>query len=452
MDNVTMSFFFSLPQNSISIYIYTLSLFFIVKGRAMSGKHGGVTLNKNNKRKKLVYTESLLGTDQEKFSTSKSLYGDSAARVCSNVWHVHDHVRQRAYDALFRNMKDKTLLHMGCGIGLGSMIAARQLAKHVVAVDTSAIVEAARVVAAQNHIDNITFVRGHVRDAVLQQQRPLPVQRFDVILCEWMGAFLLNDPILPDVLYARDHLLIAPAGGAAAAATPRGVICPNRASLYIAGVSDYYFRLDTEDFWSNVYGFRMEPMKALVRREVETCAIPAQNLVTNLALVHSVQLEDLPGLTPEEEALYERQAAERVARQAAMQQDSNNTSNPIEETYVPPAVVQKGFASDFALQATRNATIHYLTFYVDAAFTSPVDPGANFVINVKPGGNNAWTEVSVGLLEPLPVAAGEIVRGSVSVRTPAEGTGKFTYIHVKAKTEGKVAQVETQGEYVYQSY
>ncbi|EPY18951.1 arginine N-methyltransferase [Strigomonas culicis] len=267
-----------------------------------------------------------------------------------------------------------------------------------------------------------------------------------------MGAFLLNDPILPDVLYARDHLLIAPAGGAAAAATPRGVICPNRASLYIAGVSDYYFRLDTEDFWSNVYGFRMEPMKALVRREVETCAIPAQNLVTNLALVHSVQLEDLPGLTPEEEALYERQAAERVARQAAMQQDSNNTSNPIEETYVPPAVVQKGFASDFALQATRNATIHYLTFYVDAAFTSPVDPGANFVINVKPGGNNAWTEVSVGLLEPLPVAAGEIVRGSVSVRTPAEGTGKFTYIHVKAKTEGKVAQVETQGEYVYQSY
>lgn len=115
-------------------------------------------------------------------------------------------------------------------MGLYAMLAARHLASHVVAVDSSAIVDAAAQVAKDNKLCNITFLHGRLREVL----HLLPVQKFDVILCEWMGALLLNEPLLADVLYARDHLLAS-----------RGQICPNKSSLHVAGVSDYGFRLDT---------------------------------------------------------------------------------------------------------------------------------------------------------------------------------------------------------------
>jgi type I protein arginine methyltransferase len=382
---------------------------------------------------KVILTESLLATDAEKHATSKSLYGDSAARISSNIFAIHDHKRLRAYEVIFRNVKGKTVLHLGCGMGLYTMLAARGMAKMVIGVDSSAIVDAARVVAEQNGLKNVQFFRGRL-DEVLHQ---LPAgMKFDYVMCEWMGPLLLNERGLTDALYARDHLL-----------APDGALCPNRASLHVAAVSDYAFRLDTEDFWSNVYGFRMEPMKELVRQEVEMCTIPGANIVSAPCLAHTVHMDTLEGLTAEETAAYEAHAKEAEAAQR-----TGEDENPVERVWVPAGVAQKGYEASFALDITSNSTVHYLTFYLDAAFTSKTNPGANFVLAVRPGGENNWTEVSVGLREPLPVNTGEKITGTIRVHTPAEKGGKITVVEVTARTEGQVAAIETTGTYYYQSY
>lgn len=383
---------------------------------------------------KVVLTESLLATDAEKHATSKSLYGDSAARISSNISTIHDHQRLRAYEVIFRNVKGKTVLHLGCGMGLYTMLAARGMAKMVIGIDSSAIVDAARVVAEQNGLKNVQFIRGHLCEVLHQ----LPTgMKFDYVMCEWMGPLLLNERVLTDALYARDHLLSAD-----------GALCPNRASLHVAAVSDYAFRLDTEDFWSNVYGFQMEPMKELVRQEVEMCTIPGANIVSAPCLAHTVHMDTVAGLTPEEEEAYEANA--KAA--AEQRQRADAEENPVERSWVPAAVAQAGYEAAFTLNITRDATVHYLTFYLDAAFTSKTNPGANFVLAVRPGGENNWTEVSVGLREPLPVKAGEKITGTVRVSTPVEKGGKVTVVEVVAKTEGRVAAIETSGTYFYQSY
>ncbi|CCW69732.1 unnamed protein product [Phytomonas sp. Hart1] len=375
------------------------------------------------KKNRVVITESLRATDAEKHATSRSLYGDHAARISSNIYHINDRVRQRAYEAVFRSIKGKTVLNLGCGMGLYAMLAARRGARHVVAVDTSAVVDAARVVAGQNHLPNLTFLRGRLGEI----RADLPFAQFDLILCEWVGALLVNEAVLMDVLYARDHLL-----------APGGVICPNRSSLHVVGVSDYPFTLESNDFWENVYGFRMAPMRRLVEKEVEVCRVPAANLATSVALAHTITLEELPGLTPEERAAYE----------GAPPGEAQPGENPVVPTWKPSQVMRAGFSSEFQLRATGPGTLHYLTFYVDAVFTSPSDVGANFVIGIRPGGVNAWTEVSVFLKEALPVVAGETIYCRLITDTTE---ARITRIKVWAKTEGKVSAVETEGEYFYRT-
>lgn len=384
-------------------------------------------------QERVVITDSFLATDAEKHATSKSLYGDSAARISSNVYAIHDEVRHRAYQAIFRSIKGKRLLHLGCGMGLYSMLAARAGAKLVVALDTSAVVNPARVVAEQNGLHNVHFIRGRLRDVL----HTLPEKQFEVVLCEWMGTFLLNEDILSDVLYARDHLL-----------TADGVICPNKATLHAVGVSDYRFRLDTEDFWSNVYGFQMEPMKRLVRTEVETCSVPAESILTAPALVYAAEVEKLPALTADDKKGYDDSPAEDGKEGTG----EAVSENPVEVKWVPSSIAQKGIDADFTLTAASKGNVNYITFYVDASFTSRVDTGANFIFGIRPGGRNAWTEVSVGLEEALPVQAGEKITGHISAFTPAEKGGRVTVVRVSAKTEGLVAPVSTSGEYYYQSY
>jgi len=371
-------------------------------------------------------TESLLITDAEKHETSKSMYGDSAARISSNVFAIQDRLRHRAYDVLFRSIKGKRVLHLGCGMGLYAMLAIKAHAAQVVAVDRSSVVDAARVVAKQNGLENITFLRGHLKDVLNQLPEGI---KFDVILCEWMGTFLLNDRLLTDAVYARDHLL---ASG--------GSVCPNQSSLHICGVSDYYFRVETEDYWSNVYGFSMEPMKKLVKQEVEVCTIPSKNIVTNTHRLTTVQLDDVTGLNEEEQAAY-RAASER------------DQDDPIlTDSWLPIHDAAKGFTASFEITATQNSVVNYLTFFVDAVYASPSDAGANFVMGINPGGPQPWVEASVGLLEPLPVTAGEKITGTLTARTPVEKGGKVTVVEVTARTEGKVAAIETTGQYIYQAY
>nr|CCC93536.1 unnamed protein product [Trypanosoma congolense IL3000] len=370
-----------------------------------SGANNNSAQHKNNGAphvhrpvKRIIANESLLATESEKCATSKSLYGDSMARISSNLHTIHDRVRQRAYESVLKSIKGKSVLHLGCGMGLISMIAARSLASVVVAVDQSAIVSSAQIVAKQNGLQNIFFFRGSLLDVLPN----FPVNKFDVIICEWMGSFLINEPVLTEALYARDNLL---ASG--------GVMCPDSSSIHVVGVSDYAFHLDTVEYWGNVYGFKMDAMKPLVQQEVETCHIPASNIATISCLAHTVDIATMKSM------------------------DENPGAND--------------FVASFNVCATRNATINFLTFYVNARFTNPHDPGANFVLGIRPGGNNPWTEVSVALRDPLPLKSGETLSGEFKVSV-LNATRGITTVEVTARTSGGVVALETSGTYNYQRF
>ena len=55
----------------------------------------------------------------------------------------------------------------------------------------------------------------------------LPVKQDDIIISEWMGYFLLYESMLDTVLVARDRYL-----------APGGLIFPDQATLYVAGLED----------------------------------------------------------------------------------------------------------------------------------------------------------------------------------------------------------------------
>lgn len=103
--------------------------------------------------------------------------------------------------------------------------------------------------------DRITIIRGKVEEV------ELPVEKVDIIISEWMGYFLLYESMLDTVLFARDKWL-----------NPDGILMPDRAILWLAGVEDGQYKSKTIDFWDNVYDVKMTSIKkwALFEPMVDT--------------------------------------------------------------------------------------------------------------------------------------------------------------------------------------
>ena len=143
-------------------------------------------------------------------------------------------------------------MDVGCGTGILSMFAVQAGAKHVYAVDCSSIIEQAQqIIDINGFSDSITCIRGKVEEI------DLPVSIVDVIVSEWMGYFLLYESMLDTVLYARDKWL----------RRPGGVIFPDKAVMYLCGVEDAAVKRERIDFWDNVYGFDMRPIKDIALKE-----------------------------------------------------------------------------------------------------------------------------------------------------------------------------------------
>jgi type I protein arginine methyltransferase len=76
----------------------------------------------------------------------------------------------------------------------------------------------------------ITLVKGKLEDV------ELPIKEFDVIVSEWMGYFLLYESMLDTVLLARDKYL-----------KPDGLLFPDQASIYVAGIEDEDYKAEKID-------------------------------------------------------------------------------------------------------------------------------------------------------------------------------------------------------------
>jgi protein arginine N-methyltransferase 1 len=86
----------------------------------------------------------------------------------------------------------------------------------------STIIEKAKEIVAVNGMSNkITLLQGKMEEV------KLPFPKVDIIISEWMGYFLLYESMLDTVLYARDKYL-----------NPGGLIFPDKATIYMAGIED----------------------------------------------------------------------------------------------------------------------------------------------------------------------------------------------------------------------
>ncbi|OQO10829.1 hypothetical protein B0A48_04130 [Cryoendolithus antarcticus] len=174
---------------------------------------------------------------------------------------LKDEVRTRSYrDAIYNNkhiFKDKVVLD------------------HVIGVDMSTIiVKAKEIVEVNGMSDKITLLQGKMEEV------ELPFQEVDIIISEWMGYFLLYESMLDTVLWARDRYL----------RKDNGLIFPDKATIFVAGIEDGEYKEDKIGFWDNVYGFNYAPLKATALTEPLVDTVELKAVVTDPAAVITLDL------------------------------------------------------------------------------------------------------------------------------------------------------------------
>ncbi|KAH7326635.1 S-adenosyl-L-methionine-dependent methyltransferase [Stachybotrys elegans] len=191
---------------------------------------------------------------------------------------LKDEVRTRSYmNAIVQNkhiFKDKVVLDVGCGTAILSMFAVKAGAKHVIGVDMSTIIFKAReIVKANGMADKITLIQGKMEEV------ELPFPKVDIIISEWMGYFLLYESMLDTVLYARDRYLVKD-----------GLIFPDKATIFFAGIEDGEYKDEKIGFWDNVYGFDYTPLKETALSEPLVDTVELKTVVTDPTPVLTLDL------------------------------------------------------------------------------------------------------------------------------------------------------------------
>ncbi|TPX72836.1 hypothetical protein SpCBS45565_g00295 [Spizellomyces sp. 'palustris'] len=223
--------------------------------------------------------------------TSKDYYFDSYAHFGIHEEMLKDEVRTLSYrNAIYQNQhlfKDKVVLDVGCGTGILCMFAAKAGAKLVIGVDMSNIIHQARVIVKDNGFEGkIELIQGKMEEV------QLPVDKVDIIVSEWMGYALLYESMLNTVLYARDRYL-----------APRGLIFPDKATMYLSAIEDADYKEEKIGFWDSVYGFNMSHIKQLALREPLVDTVDAKAVATTACAfrsidLYTVKIEDLAFAVP----------------------------------------------------------------------------------------------------------------------------------------------------------
>ena len=254
-----------------------------------------------------------------------------------------------------------------------SRFAAKAGAKHVIGVDMSTIIGKAKEIVEVNGLsDKITLLQGKMEDVVL------PFDKVDIIISEWMGYFLLYESMLDTVLWARDKYLV-----------PNGLIFPDKATIFMAGIEDGEYKDEKIGFWDNVYGFDYSPLKktALTEPLVDTVEIKA--VVTDPTAVLTLDLYTC-------------------------------------------TIADLAFTSPFVLEARRDDFVHALIAWFDIDFTACHKP-----IRFSTGPHTKythWKQTVFYLREVLTVQQGEKIEG-VLTNKPNEQNPRDLDVKISYKLE-----------------
>lgn len=158
-----------------------------------------------------------------------------------------DEVRTSSYSqAISKIVKPgDVVVDVGCGSGILSFLACRAGARHVYAIESEAVIDIAKLVAAKNGFqDRLTFYHDLSFNVELPEQA-------DVIVTETMGTFGFEEGILGSLTDARDRFL-----------KKGGTLIPHHMELFLVPVELSQFYEHVVDFWVNqCQGFDYSPVR-----------------------------------------------------------------------------------------------------------------------------------------------------------------------------------------------
>lgn len=288
---------------------------------------------------------------QDKYFESYSHYG-----IHEDM--LKDKQRTKAFKSAILNnkflFKDKIVLDIGCGTGILSFFAAKAGASHVYAIDNSSIILSAMQIAEINKFSKITFIHGKVEEV------SLPVSSVDIIISDWMGYFLLYENMLETIIYARNKWLV-----------PGGLMFPDRARLFFAGIEDAKFKDEKFEFWNDVYGIDMSLLRGVSLKEAHIEEITSDAILSTSFPIFEVDLL--------------RISAEEIE-----------------------------FVSQYEIQFTRNDFMHALMAWFEVSFNQCHVP-VSFSTSPRVK-ETRWKQTVFYLENSQPVCVGQILRGSVAIR------------------------------------
>lgn len=151
-----------------------------------------------------------------------------------------------AIEINFTLFENKTVIDLNSGIGLYSLFAAQQGAKKVYSIEPNEMMAsyAKKIVKDNQYSDIITVICNDIYSVTIPS-------KVDIIICQWMGYFLLQQSLLHQLIYARQKYL-----------DNDGYIFPDKATIYLSCVEDMKYKFEKLESWDNVYGINMDCIKA----------------------------------------------------------------------------------------------------------------------------------------------------------------------------------------------
>ncbi|AFZ78972.1 protein arginine N-methyltransferase, putative [Theileria equi strain WA] len=283
---------------------------------------------------------------------------DSVRTGNSDISVLYKYFTGLYYKAIIDNQelfKDKVVMDVGCGTGILSMFCAKAGAKRVYAIDYSNIIQLAKNITKTNGFsDKIIYIQNKVED--VQEI----TEKVDIIVSEWMGYFLLYENMLASVLYARDKWLKS-----------GGLIFPDKARLFIAGIEDAEFKSEKFDGWEATYGLDFSLMKNHLIEEALVDVVDEKSITTNAFCILDLDLM----------------------------------------TCVPD---DTDFCSSFSLVAQRKDYVHAFVFWFDVTFRACKKP---LTLTTSPRSKYThWKQTVFYIEDNIAVNINDEISGMIAVR------------------------------------
>ena len=170
--------------------------------------------------------------------------------------------------------EDKTVLVINSGIGLYSLFCGKAGAKKVYSIEPNKTYFKfqKKIVQLNKYQDIIEVYNCDIEDIY-------NIEKVDIIVCEWMGNFLLSNSFLRNVIYARDKFLVRD-----------GLIFPDKATLYICGIQDEEFKQSKFKMWDNVYNVNMSCVKNVSFKDPYIDTFNKKNILSTICPIFEVDL------------------------------------------------------------------------------------------------------------------------------------------------------------------